>query len=145
MIVKSNTRGVSANTSGDGNPGLYLVNLTVADHAGTGIQFRKNAVGGVADLSNSIAVDNGKNADLRDGVSGSNNLLSGSASFVNAEGGNYALSPSSVAINAGTNAPPGGLGPCDITGNTRISESTVDIGAFEFQSDVTFTDGFESP
>ena len=100
-------------------------------------------MGGVADLSNSIAVDNGENVSLGDGVTSSNNLLSGSAGFVNADGGNYALSPSSVAINAGTNAPPGGLGPTDFAGNDRISESTVDIGAYEFQSDVTFADGFE--
>lgn len=144
VIVKSNTKGVTASTSGDGNPNLYLVNLTVADHASRGIQFNKFAAGGVADLSNSIAVDNGENASLGEGVTSSNNLLSGSAGFVNADSGNYTLSPSSVAINAGTNAPPGGLGPTDFAGNDRISESTVDIGAYEFQSDVTFADGFES-
>jgi hypothetical protein len=144
VIVKSNTKGVFAVTFGDGNPRLYLVNLTVADHAGRGIQFSKNAAGGVADLSNSIAVDNGQNVSLGEGVTRSNNLLSGSAGFVDAGSGNYTLSPSSVAINAGTNAPPGGLGPTDFAGNDRISEGTVDIGAYEFQSDVTFSDGFES-
>lgn len=91
-----------------------------------------------------VAFDFGENASLGEGITGSNNLLSGSAGFVDAEAGNYALLPSSVAINAGTNAPPGGLGPSDIAGKDRIGESTVDIGAYEFQSDVNFSDGFES-
>lgn len=144
VIVQNSIKGVSANTSGGGNPDLFLVNLTVADNAGRGIQFNRNAAGGVAALSNSISVDNGENASLGDGVSGSSNLLRGSAGFVDAPAGNYALDSSSVAINAGTNAPPGGLGPGDFAGNDRISEGIVDIGAYEFQSDVTFADGFET-
>jgi hypothetical protein len=145
LIVDSSTKGVVGSTSGDDNPNLHLVNLTVADHASTGIQMTKGAAGGTLSLSNAIAVDNGTNTSLGDGVSGSNNLATGSASFVNAAGGDYSLQSGSSAIDAGNNAPPGGLGPFDFAGSPRISGGVVDIGAYEAISDVNFADGFEAP
>jgi len=49
----------------------------------------------------------------------------------------------SYPILTGTSSSDIGIGLA-LTDNDRISESTVDIGAYEFQSDVTFADGFES-
>ena len=71
-------------------------------------------------------------------------LVGGSAGFVDAPGGDYSLAEGSDAIDAGTNAPPGGLGPTDVDGNARILGGTVDQGAFEFLSDELFADSFES-
>ena len=57
--------------------------------------------------------------------------------FVNAAGGDYSLGKCSPLINKGNNADvPEGLEK-DIAGNTRIhNNSTVDIGAYEYQSPV---------
>jgi hypothetical protein len=144
VVVNSNTKGIVAITFGDGSPTLHLTNLTVADHAHTGIQAANNAAGGALNLSNSIAVNNGTDVSFSGGVTTTANLVGGAAGFVDAPGGDYSLAEGSDAIDAGTNAPPGGLGPTDIDGNARISGGTVDQGAFEFLSDTVFADSFES-
>ena len=144
VVVDSDTKGIFVSTSGDDSPNVYITNLTVADHASTGIQMNKNAVGGVLNLANTIAVDNGTNTSLGAGVTSANNLVSGSGGFVDAAGGDYSLLGSSLAVDAGSNSPPGGLGLTDISGNPRISNGTVDLGAYESPSDSFFSDGFET-
>ncbi|HKJ16631.1 MAG TPA: choice-of-anchor Q domain-containing protein [Xanthomonadales bacterium] len=143
VVVNSGTLGVRAGISGDGNPTLYLVNLTIADHMGAGIRLSKFSAGGQINLSNSISVNGNPNAEITAGTTESDNLLTGSAGFVNAAAGNYRLAVGSPAINAGNNAPLGGLGPTDIEGNPRIFNVTVDQGAYESQSMAFFADGFE--
>jgi gliding motility-associated-like protein len=54
--------------------------------------------------------------------------------FVNATGGNYHLTTCSPAINAGLNSNVPASITTDIDGNTRIYNSIVDMGAYEFQS-----------
>ena len=144
VVVNSNTKGIVAITFGDGSATLHLTNLTVADHAHTGLQADKNAAGGALNFSNSIAANNGTDVSFSGAVTTTANLVGGAAGFVDAPGGDYSLAEGSDAINAGTNAPPGGLGPTDIDGNARISGGTVDQGAFEFLSDTVFADSFES-
>jgi len=55
--------------------------------------------------------------------------------FVNAAAGNFRLQSGSPCINAGinTNAPAG----LELDGNSRVAGATVDLGAFEFQAQVT--------
>lgn len=144
VVVNSNTKGIVANTFGDGSATLHLTNLTVAGHAHTGIQSARNAAGGALNVSNSIAVDNGTDVSFTGGVTTTANLVGGSAGFVDAPGGDYSLAEGSDAIDAGTNAPPGGLGPTDIDGNARISGGIVDQGAYEILSDLLFANSFES-
>lgn len=144
VFVKGNGNGIRANVNGDGTPVMHLVNLTAAENSETGIWVTKSAGSGTMTLSNSIAVDNGLNTNIGPEVSTSNNLVSGSAGFVNAVGGDYSLLATSNAIDAGNNTPPGDLGPTDFAGNPRINNAIVDIGAYEFESDVLFEDGFES-
>lgn len=52
--------------------------------------------------------------------------------FVNLAGGNLRLQPSSPCINAGDNS--NAVGLTDFDRNPRIKGSTVDIGAYEFQT-----------
>lgn len=54
--------------------------------------------------------------------------------FVNPEGRDYSLVSNSVLVNSGTNAVFSAYTiPFDIFGRPRISDGTVDLGAFEFQ------------
>lgn len=145
VIVDSGTKGIRASITGDGDPVLHLVNLTVANHATIGVQVNKFAAGGEITLSNSISVDSSPNTSIDAEVLQSNNLLTGSAGFINPAAGNYDLAPGSPAINAGNNTPPGGLGPTDVAGNPRIFDVTVDQGAYESQTLGFFLDGFEGP
>jgi hypothetical protein len=60
--------------------------------------------------------------------------------FVDLLGGNFRLDFSSPLRNAGTAG--FDAGPVDIVGEPRVSDGTIDLGAFENQ-EVRFKDGFE--
>ncbi len=143
VIADGNGKGLYAIVSGGGSPVVRLTNLTVANHPGNGIQFNNTVAGGTATLYNTISVDNGDNAVLSGTIDSANNLLSGSAGFLDATAGKYSLTYGSPAVDAGTNSPPGGLGLTDINGNDRIDNGTVDQGAYELDVDLIFSDGFE--
>ncbi len=64
------------------------------------------------------------------GGSGSN--ISGDPLFVNAAGGNYRLQAGSPCIGAGNNSYV--QGSTDLDGNPRTVNTTVDMGAYEYQS-----------
>jgi hypothetical protein len=66
-----------------------------------------------------------------DGVNAGNNLIGADPKFVDSAGRDYRLKAKSPAINAGSNDPPGALGPLDLDGHPRIAGGTVDIGACE--------------
>ena len=120
-----------------------FVNLTVADNSLIGIGV--NLIGSAtASLYNSIAYGNGTDAYLL-GVTTGTNLIGIDPIWV-APGPpsyNYHLDQGSPALDAGNNAPPGGLGPLDLDGLPRIQNSTVDIGCYEGAGRL-FADGFES-
>ena len=59
--------------------------------------------------------------------------------FVDTAVDNFHLQPASPAINTGNNTARIALPATDIDGNTRVFNSTVDIGAFEFQGTTTAT------
>jgi hypothetical protein len=59
--------------------------------------------------------------------------------FVDTAVDNFHLQPASPAINAGNNTARVALPATDIDGNTRVFNSTIDIGAFEFQGATTAT------
>ncbi|MGB5661412.1 MAG: choice-of-anchor Q domain-containing protein [Thermoanaerobaculia bacterium] len=123
---------------------VNLVNLTVADHVGTGLDLMK--VGGTATLTlyNTIAYGNGVDfSDSGTGVATGSNLIGVDPPFVDPTNLDYHLMPGSPAFDAGDNSPPGGLGSADFDGRPRIADGTVDIGIFEGLI-VILIDGFES-
>ncbi|MDB4306212.1 hypothetical protein N9980_01445 [bacterium] len=122
-----------------------FVNLTVADNALTGINFDLVGGGTTGSVYNSIAYGNGTDVYLAAGIGTGNNLIGVDPIWV-APGPpsyNYRLDQGSPALDAGNNAPPGGLGPLDLDGLPRIQNSNVDIGCYEGAGRL-FADGFES-
>jgi hypothetical protein len=123
---------------------VNLVNLTVADHVGTGLDLMQ--IGGSATLTlyNTIAYGNGVDfADSGTGVDTGSNLIGVDPMFVDPTDLDYHLRAGSQAFDAGDNSPPGGLGTTDFDGRPRIADGTVDIGIFEGLI-VILIDGFES-
>ncbi len=141
-LVQGDADGLSLDASGLST--VNLVNLTVADHLGTGLELMK--IGGTATLTlyNTIAFGNGVNfSDLDTGVDTGSNLIGVDPLFFDPSELDYHLMPGSAAFDAGDNTPPGGLGSTDYDGRPRIADGTVDIGMFEGLI-VIFNDGFES-
>ncbi|MBI4469677.1 MAG: right-handed parallel beta-helix repeat-containing protein [Acidobacteria bacterium] len=128
VVAGPNAAGISAGARNSGT--VRLTNLTVVGHQLVGVSFYEGP--GTASLSNSIVFNNGTEVILSGAVA-DHNLIGTNPMFVDSGAGNYRLLPASPAINAGTNAPPGGLGPTDLAGNARILAGTVDLGAYEFQ------------
>jgi hypothetical protein len=118
----------------------HVINLTVADNAGTGIDLVPNAP---ITLFNSLAF--GNSADLVEAGPGAtlgNNMSGVDPLFVDAAHGNYHVQFNSAARDAATATPPGGLGLFDLDGNPRTFGPAPDIGAFEI-GDRIFKDGFQ--
>jgi len=136
LIALGDNDGVYATAHGT----LHLANLSVAGNVGTGIRTQV-APGAVASLYNSIAYGNGTDTDALIDVATGNNLVGVDPRFVNPPY-DYRLALGSPAEDAGTNAPPGGLGPADLDGAPRIHGGVVDIGCSE--GTVLFADGFEN-
>jgi hypothetical protein len=66
----------------------------------------------------------------------------GTLALTGMQASDFRLKPSSPARNAGT-TPNGGLVSNGSTGNSRLQEGAVDVGAFEYDPDHLFQHGFE--
>jgi hypothetical protein len=120
-----------------------FVNLTIADNTLMGIVVQPSG-GGTASLYNSISYGNGTDAYVDAGVATGNNLIGTDPLWVSpgAPHFNYHLDAGSPALDAGDNAPPGGLGTLDLDGRPRIENAIVDLGCFE-GAGLIFWDDFE--
>lgn len=125
---------------------ITATNLTAADAPGVGISLYVGTDSDVT-LYNTALFGNAVDLEIFPGSTGSLemgfNLIGIDPGFVDPAARNYRLGIGSVAENAGTNTPPGGLGLLDCDGGPRIVDGNVDIGAFEGISEI-FSDGFES-
>lgn len=142
LVVDGNARGVQLNANN--GAALRATNLTISGHFTERGLLASTSSGGQLSVYNSISVNNGVNAQLDPSVDEGSNLFSNDPGlFIDPLIGDYRLAPGSAAINAGDNTPPGGLGPLDLAGRTRVFGPAVDIGAYE-ADDVLFEDGFEA-
>jgi hypothetical protein len=121
---------------------LRLTNLTIFDHADLGVHYR--GFGAESTLFNTIVFGSATLTDFNStNVTTGGNLLGTDPLFVGPASWDCHLNPGSPALDAGDNAPPGGLGPSDLDGNPRVIDGVVDVGAFEGVA-AFFWDGFES-
>jgi hypothetical protein len=134
----------SATGSGGGIDNAAASNPTVTNSivwgntASTGAQIHNDVISDPVISYSDIQGSGGSGGgwDTGVGVDGGNNIDS-DPSFVDAAGGNLRVNPSSLVINAGNNtAVPSGV-TTDLGGNPRITNVTVDMGAYEFQGDPT--------
>ncbi len=133
-VGRSAMTGIKGGVAGLGSQ--RLINLTVVDNQGTGIDlFDETSPGGEPPLSvaNSILFGN-RRALLLDGdVTTVRNLVDRDPGFIHRAAADYRLRARSLARNAGANDPPGGLGPFDVTRRPRLRGGAVDQGANEIQ------------
>jgi len=122
----------------------------------SGIGFENNIFWGnnvageesVHDLNLTAAVDLEHNdIEFRVGDPGSETgTLAVDPLFADTETDNYTLSSTSPLIDAGVDAPIGGVSSFDLKGATRVQGAHIDLGAYEFGAlaiDTIFDDGFE--
>jgi hypothetical protein len=119
-----------------------LTNLTVYHHPRYGVIASAASASGVS-MYNTIVNRSLVATSFVGGVDTGGNLLGTDPLFVDPDRWDLRLRTGSPALDAGVNSPPGGLGPCDLDGNPRIIDGTVDIGAYEGVATL-FEDGFET-
>ena len=121
---------------------VHLVNLTVADHPGTGILATQEDTSTLA-IYNTIAYGNGTDFTTSGTVDTGSNLVGVDPLFLDPFNLDYYLTAGSPAENMGDNDPPGGLSPVDVENNSRVVDGIVDIG-FAEGIDVIFASSFET-
>jgi parallel beta-helix repeat protein len=116
-----------------GNLGAKITNNIVAFNVGYGIYgFDPDVINPDITYNDVYGNSSGNYGNMPD-PTGTNGNISSDPHF----GEGYHLLCSSLAINAGTNSPPGGLPSIDKGGNPRIIGGIVDMGAYETACNVT--------
>jgi parallel beta-helix repeat protein len=92
-------------------------------------------------LSNDVFSDGGTAFDVGCGTAptGTNGNISSDPLFVDPSVDNFHLQPLSPAVDTGNNTTPNPLPATDLDGNTRIFNTTIDMGTFEYQGTTTAT------
>ena len=139
-LAQGDGGGLDVTTASSGT--VHLVNLTVADHPGTGILATQEDSSTLA-IYNTISYDNGTDLTTSGTIDTGSNLIGVDPLFLDPPNLDYFLSAGSPAENMGDNDPPGGLSPVDIEGSSRVVGGVVDIG-FAEGIDVIFACSFET-
>jgi hypothetical protein len=139
-LAQGDSGGLEVHAASTGS--VQLVNLTVADHPGTGILATQEDTSTLA-IYNTIAYGNGTDLTTSGTVDTGSNLIGVDPLFLDPFNLDYFLTEGSPAENMGDNYPPGGLGPLDVEGNSRVIDGIVDIG-FAEGIDVIFASSFET-
>ena len=111
---------------------VNVTNVTVAGNPWIGLSAW--AHGGVCTVADSIAHGNGTETDQGGGAVITDTLIFEDPLFVDPAHWDYRLMKGSPAIDAGEDAPPGGLGTTDLAGTPRQAGAHVDEGAFEYRA-----------
>lgn len=139
-LAQGDSDGLEVTTKSEGT--VHLVNLTVADHPGTGILATQQDTSTLA-IYNTIAYGNGTDLTTSGTVNTGSNLVGVDPLFLDPFNLDYYLTAGSPAENMGDNYPPGGLSPLDVENNSRVVDGIVDIG-FAEGIDVIFACSFET-
>jgi len=130
-VILSNT--ISGNTAASGGGGIHLISSSAPTVANNIIAFGNSGVykdsGSTPVLRNNDLF--GNTSYNYSGLSAGTGDISTDPLFVNKNGGNYRLVPTSPCINAGWNGA-WGLPSMDMDGQNRILGGVVDIGADEY-------------
>ena len=130
---------------------MNIINCDILDNK---TAIYKSGITNDCEIKNSIIHNNGLSFEFSDNYTGSlemsysliqdsvlapeltdleNNLLAVDPVFVDEENNNYQLFPGSPCIDIGTNSVDS-IPEFDLLGNPRITGSSIDMGAYEFQS-----------
>jgi hypothetical protein len=139
-VAQGDGGGLEVKTQDNGT--VHLVNLTVADHPGTGILATQQGSSTLA-VYNTIAYNNGTDLTTSGTVGTGANLVGVDPLFLDPLDLDYYLDVGSPAENMGDNNPPGGLSALDFEGSSRVVDGIVDIG-FAEGIDVIFACSFET-
>jgi parallel beta helix pectate lyase-like protein/SdrD B-like protein len=151
-LTGSTITGNSASMNGGGISKDFYATLTLTNCTVSGNAAGQDGGGvyapGATTLRNSIVVGNSASGvgDWWGPVEAERSLIGVDPGFVDANGGDYRLASTSIAINAGDNAwlPADEFDldgdddtaepvPVDRDGNPRVADTTVDLGAYEYQ------------
>jgi hypothetical protein len=138
---------------------MYFVNNTVTKSTGAAVYCYTPAATGIINITNSIIfgntnstiVNNGSNLGttavsyclITSGYASGTSISSGDPLFADVPTFNFRLTATSPAINAGTAYDASLYGSTDLDNKARISQTAIDMGAYEFGS--TLPSGVNSP
>ncbi|MEI6125873.1 MAG: choice-of-anchor Q domain-containing protein [Pseudomonadota bacterium] len=125
---------ISQNTAASGVGGLYINGGSAVVNVYNNIVWGNTCTSGTGDIYlTGTGTRNSYNNNYQNKTglwSNEGNRLNVDPLFVSASSGDYHLGTGSLCLNVGDNSAPG-LPSMDLDNNTRICDSTVDLGAYE--------------